>query len=75
MIELEVHRFGDALGVLLPEDVTARLGISDGASICLVETPDGGYRLVPCDRAFTERMSKVEDIVARYRNTLRILAS
>ncbi len=74
MIELEVRRFGNSLGVVLPKEVTTRLRTSDGAPLHLVEAPDGSYRLTPYDPGFEEKMSKVEDIAARYRNTLHVLA-
>lgn len=74
MIELKVRRFGNSLGVVLPKEVTNRLRTSDGAPLYLIEAPDGSYRLTPYDPGFEEKMSKVEDIAARYRNTLHVLA-
>ena len=47
MVELKVRRFGNALGVVLPKEVISRLGAKEGAPLYLIETPDGGYRLVP----------------------------
>ncbi|RPH39283.1 MAG: AbrB family transcriptional regulator [Burkholderiales bacterium] len=74
MIELKVRRFGDSLGVLLPEEVTNRLRIADGHPLYLIEAPDGSYRLTPYDPSFEAKMSKVEDIAARYRTTLHVFA-
>jgi antitoxin component of MazEF toxin-antitoxin module len=75
VIELEVRRFGDSLGVVLPEAVTNRLRTEEGQSLYLIEAPDGSYRLTQYDPSFEAKMSKVEDIAARYRNTLNILAN
>jgi putative addiction module antidote len=74
MVELKVRRFGNSLGVVLPKEVIARLGTGDGAALFLSETPEGGYRLTPYDPLFGQKMAKAEDIIARYRNTLHILA-
>jgi len=73
MLELKVRKFGNSLGVVLPEEVINRLHIGDGERLFLVEASDGVYRLTP-DPAFEEKMSKTEDIISRYSNTLRDLA-
>jgi putative addiction module antidote len=73
MVELKVRKFGNSLGVVLPEEVVARLNIRDGAPLYLSETPDG-YRLVSYDPAFEKKMEAAESIIRRYPNTLHILA-
>lgn len=74
MVELKVRKFGNSLGVVLPKEVVSRLGTKDGGPLYLVEAPEGGYRLVPYDPGFEEKMTKAEDIIGRYRNTLHVLA-
>ena len=74
MVELRVRKVGNSLGVVLPKEVVSRLGTKDGAALYLVEAPEGGYRLVPYDPDFESKMSKAEDIIGRYRNTLHVLA-
>ncbi|HEV1284029.1 MAG TPA: hypothetical protein VNU44_01925 [Bryobacteraceae bacterium] len=74
MIELKVRKFGNSLGVVLPKDVINRLQTKGGEPLFLIEAPDGSYRLTPYDPAFEEKMTKAEDIIARYRNTLHVLA-
>jgi putative addiction module antidote len=74
MVELKVRKFGNSLGVVLPKEVVARLGASDGARIYLTEAPEGGFRLTPLDPSFAEKMAKAEEIIGRYRNTLAELA-
>jgi len=51
-----------------------RLNCGDGAKLFLVEAPEGEYRLMPYDPAFEKKMALAEDIMGRYRNTLRELA-
>ena len=74
MIELKVRKVGNSLGVVLPKEVIARLNSAEGAALYLTEAPDGGYRLVPHDPAFAEKMAKAEDIMRRYRDTLHVLS-
>jgi putative addiction module antidote len=74
MIELKVRRFGNSLGVILPKEVVERLQVGDAASLFLIESPDGTYRLAPRDPAFERKMATANDIIGRYRNALHKLA-
>jgi putative addiction module antidote len=74
MVELKVRKFGNSLGVVLPKDVINRLQTGDGGKLFLIEAADGDYRLTPYDPAFEKQMEKVEEIMSRYRNTLRALS-
>jgi putative addiction module antidote len=73
MVELKVRKIGNSLGVVLPKEVVSRLHTADGERLFLVEA-DGGYRLTPYDPQFKRKMAKAEEVMARYRNTLRALA-
>jgi putative addiction module antidote len=74
MIELKVRRIGNSLGVVLPKEVINRLQTADGERLFLIEGSDGSYQLTPYDPVFEKKMTKAENIIARYRNTLRALA-
>jgi putative addiction module antidote len=74
MVELKVRKFGNSLGVVLPKDVINRLQTADGQRLFLIEAANGDYRLTPYDPAFEKQMEQVEDVMTRYRNTLRALA-
>jgi len=74
MVQLKIRKFGNSLGVVLPKEVIQRLRTGDGERVFLVEAGDGDYRLTPYDPAFEKKMDKVEEIMGRYRNTLRALA-
>ena len=74
MVELKVRKFGNSLGVVLPKEVINRLQAADGQKLFLVESPEGDYRLTSYDPSFEQKMAKAEDIISRYRNTLRALA-
>jgi putative addiction module antidote len=74
MVELKVRKFGNSMGVVLPKEVMQRLKSGDGDRLFLTESPDGAYRLTPYDPSFDKKMSAAEDIMRRYRNTLRALS-
>ncbi|MGD0133463.1 MAG: AbrB family transcriptional regulator [Bryobacteraceae bacterium] len=74
MLELKVRKFGNSLGVVLPKEALQRLRAGEGERLFLVETSAGAYELTPYDPGFAKKMSKVEDIASRYRNTLRALS-
>jgi len=74
MLSLKVRKVGNSLGVVLPREAASRMKVHDGDTLFLTETPDGGYRITSYDPDFEAKMGKVEDIMGRYRNTLRSLA-
>jgi putative addiction module antidote len=74
MVELKVRKFGNSLGVVLPKEVVNRLRAGNGERLFLIESADGDYRLTPYDPAFEKKMTKAEEIMSRYRNTLHALA-
>ena len=73
MVALKLTAIGNSTGVVLPKEVTAKLGVEKGDVVYLTESPDG-FRLTPYDPAFEKKMSQAEDIMRRYRNTLRALS-
>ena len=74
MVELKVRKFGNSLGVVLPKEVISRLHTGDGEPLFLIEAPGGGYQLTPHDPEFEKKMALAEEIMHRYRNTLRALS-
>jgi putative addiction module antidote len=74
MVELKVRKFGNSLGVVLPKEVIRRLQTGNGERLFLMEAAEGDYRLTPYDPAFAKKMAKADEIMARYRNTLRALS-
>ncbi len=74
MFELKLQRFGDSLGVILPEEAVERLGVRAGSALYLVDDADGGYRLAASDPELAKKMATAEEIMDRYRNALRDLS-
>ena len=74
MVELEIRKFGDSLGVVLPKEVLNRLQTGDGKRILLIEAADRDYWVTPEHPAFEKKFREGKEIMARYPNTLHALA-
>jgi putative addiction module antidote len=74
MVALKIRKIGNSLGVVLPKEVIAQLRTGEGEEVFLLEGPNNSYRITPFDPAFENKMQKAEEIMARYRNTLHVLA-
>jgi putative addiction module antidote len=73
MQQVKVTQIGNSLGVVLPKDIVERLGIARGQHLSLSET-ENGIELSPFDPEFDEQMRLAEEIMDRYKDTLRELA-
>jgi putative addiction module antidote len=74
VLELKLRKVGNSVGVVLPKDVLAHLKVREGDKICITDAADGSVRLAPSSAEFTRQMEAANDIIRRYRNTLRELA-
>ena len=74
MVTLKLRKVGNSIGVVLPREVLAHLRAGEGQELFLVEGPNNIYRLTSFDPSFQKKMEKAEEIMGRYRNTLRELA-
>jgi len=73
MQQLKVTQIGNSLGVVLPKEIVDRLGITRGQQLSVSETANG-IELSPYGPEFNEKMRLAEEIMDRYRDTLRELA-
>jgi len=74
MLKLKVRKFGNSLGVVLPKNVLINLKVDDGDMLYLTDSPQGAYQLSRFDPDFEKKITQAEGIMARYKNTLRVLA-
>jgi putative addiction module antidote len=74
MLELKIRKFGNSLGVVLPKEAIQRLRTAEGERLFLIESSEGTYEMTSYDPKFGTKMAKAEDIMSRYRNTLRALS-
>lgn len=76
-IELKLRRVGNSLGVILPKEILALLGVEgrEGEILALERLPDGsGIALRPADDRFAEKLALLRDTMKQYRNALRELS-
>lgn len=73
MQQVKVTQVGNSLGVVLPKELVERLGITRGQHLSVTETANG-IELSPFDAKFEAQMRIAEEIMDKYRDTLRELA-
>ena len=74
ILELKLRKVGNSVGVILPKEALAHLNVEEGDSLSVTEGPEGSLRLSPSKADVTRQMEVVQDVMKRYRHTLRELA-
>jgi len=74
VLELKLRKIGNSVGVVLPKEALAHLKSSEGDTVCVTESADGSLRISPTKAAVTRQLEAAQDIIRRYRTTLRELA-
>jgi putative addiction module antidote len=70
---LKVTQIGNSIGVILPKELVAKLGVAKGDTVYAVEQPDG-VRLTTADADFEAQMEVARQVMKKWRNVLRELA-
>ena len=73
MLKVKVTQVGNSMGILLPKEALNKMKAEKGATLYLVEGPDG-YTVTPYDQEFEEQVTAAEKVMKKYRNALRELA-
>ena len=73
MLKVKITTVGNSMGILLPKEALRKMKASKGDTLYLVENQDG-YSLTPYQQDFESQIEATEDIMKRYKNTLRELA-
>ncbi|MBC7379811.1 MAG: AbrB/MazE/SpoVT family DNA-binding domain-containing protein [Burkholderiaceae bacterium] len=73
MHTLKVTQVGNSLGLVLPKEILAKLGVSKGEELYLTDSPDG-LRITVHNPDFEEQMRVARDIMKDRRAVLRELA-
>ena len=73
MHTLKLTQIGNSVGVVLPRELLARLGVEKGDSLFVSESPDG-LRLVRTDPEFEKQMKAARDVMKKRRAVLSELA-
>jgi putative addiction module antidote len=71
--KVKVTTVGNSTGIVLPKELLQKLKIQKGDTLYVTETPDG-VQMTPYQEEFARTMEVAEDIMRRYRDTLRQLA-
>ena len=62
------------MGVVRPKEALAHLKAGEGDAVSFTEGPDGSRRMSPRKTEVARQMEVVQDVMKRYRHTLRELA-
>lgn len=74
MIALKVTQVGNSVGVVLPKDALADLGVSKGDTLYLTKATDGSMRISPYSEVVAKQIEASDMVMRQYRETLRALA-
>ncbi len=74
IFELKLRKIGNSVGVVLPKEALAHLKVGEGDVLCVIEAAEGSLRVSAAKPDFDRQMQAAQDIIERYRNTLRELA-
>jgi len=73
-LELKLRKIGNSVGVVLPKEALAHLKAAEGDFISVSDAADGSLRITTTKPEVSRQMEAAQDIMRRYRNTLRELA-
>ena len=73
MHALKLTQIGNSVGVILPREMLAKLGVVKGDTVYAVEQPDG-VRLTIADPEFAAQMDVARRVMKERRAVLRELA-
>ncbi|MEX0612069.1 MAG: AbrB/MazE/SpoVT family DNA-binding domain-containing protein [Pirellulales bacterium] len=73
MTIVKVTTVGNSSGIVLPKEVLARLRVTRGDMLHVIETPNG-VELTPYDPDFAEQIDIAEQVMRSDRNVLKKLA-
>jgi putative addiction module antidote len=70
---LKLTQIGNSVGVILPKELLAKLGVGKGDTIYAIDQPDG-VRLTTADPDFESQLELARQIMKKRRAVLRELA-
>lgn len=74
MITLKLTQVGNSVGVVLPKEALAKLGVEKGDVVYLTEGADGAMRISAYNDEVAEEIALGEKLMDQYRDTFRALA-
>lgn len=73
-MKLEIKKIGNSTGLILPKELLARMGLSQGDEVLVTEGPDRTISITPHADDDEETMRIARDVMKEYRSTLKALA-
>ena len=73
MSALKLTQIGNSVGVILPKELLARLGVGKGDTLFAIDQADG-IKLTTADPEFEARMEVARGMMKKWRGVLRELA-
>jgi putative addiction module antidote len=74
MYELKIRAVGSSSGVVLPKELLAEMGLTQGDRVFATKGADGSFRLTPYDDGFSEQAEAGEQVLREYRDVFKALA-
>ena len=71
---LQIKRIGNSTGLILPKELLARLKLTVGDNLHVVEQTERGFKLTPYDPKHAEGMAIARRSFRRYADAYRALA-
>jgi putative addiction module antidote len=71
---LQIKKIGNSTGLILPKELLARLKLSEGDKLHIVEQTERGIKLSPYDPKHAEAMEIARRSFRKYADTYRALA-
>lgn len=68
-----IRRIGNSEGIIIPKEVLARLNVTEGDKLELIETAEG-LSLRPVDDTFERQMKAAREVMDKYKVALQKLA-
>jgi putative addiction module antidote len=73
MSALKLTQIGNSVGVILPKELLAKLGVGKGDTLYAIDQPDG-VKLTVADPEFESQLEVAREVMKRRYNVLRELA-
>ena len=73
MSALKLTQIGNSVGIILPKELLAKLGVGKGDTLYAIDQPDG-VKLTVSDPDFEAQMQVAREVMKRRHNVLRELA-
>jgi putative addiction module antidote len=72
-MKLKLRKVGNSVALIVPKSVRENMGVAEGSSVYLTETPDG-YTISPYDPEFSRQMELARKVQSKHRDALHELA-